>query len=707
MSDQIDVSIVLNLHDEAVFLKRTTLSLEAAADFARHSGLKVELVIVLDNPSDDTRNWVATYRSLSFVAVRHVTVANGSLGPSRNDGIKLSRGRYIMTADADDLISYNSIVCFFDLAELTPGPSVIYPNFYLAFDRKNWLYRMFSTDVISPERFFENHPYVSRIFCRKEILTRIPFEDARISNGYAFEDWHHNMELWAAGCKMLVAKNTVVFYRIRNNSLMEKASKQSNGIPRPSKFLEPATYVELCDKWKAERGDPQPAKIPLYEEIKRSFFKSPVCRDLATSAMYIEPCIRIENVDHIDAFSNLNISPNMGEAYYKICKIIDERSFQQVALIPFMLTGGGEKYIFDVIDAIKKNRPNQKLLVISGEHVEKHTWLSRLSSDTTFIDLYDIGRNLSEEQRQTLALRIIQGCAPNALIHIKSSEFSNNFVRRFHNELGDAKLIFYRFCEMYTRTLEGWTPVGYDTQFITDCHGSLDLIICDNHEVARHDSARLDLCAHKYKVIPAKAEVIYSGDRTESLPTHKLLWASRIDQQKRPDLIIKIAKYIERNFKEISLKIIVYGSPALEKFDTDLFNDCNIIEYRGEYSRFCSLPLAEFDAFIYTSAFDGVPNVILEAMGAALPVIAADVGGISEVLNERTGYLIDRDASETETVKAYADVVRDFYEHFAEGRAKGRNGRDMIAAERSPNAYLRNIRATFFDREPADQVSAS
>lgn len=58
------------------------------------------------------------------------------------------------------------------------------------------------------------------------------------------------------------------------------------------------------------------------------------------------------------------------------------------------------------------------------------------------------------------------------------------------------------------------------------------------------------------------------------------------------------------------------------------------------------------DIFVLTSLSEGMPSVILEAMGCGLPVIASDVGGNNELVEEGVnGYLIRGDDIETLAVQ--------------------------------------------------------
>ena len=51
---KIDVSVVLNMHREALYLRPTLLSLDACANEAKNAGINVELIAVFDRPDQDT-----------------------------------------------------------------------------------------------------------------------------------------------------------------------------------------------------------------------------------------------------------------------------------------------------------------------------------------------------------------------------------------------------------------------------------------------------------------------------------------------------------------------------------------------------------------------------------------------------------------------------------------------------------------------------
>jgi glycosyltransferase involved in cell wall biosynthesis len=71
--------------------------------------------------------------------------------------------------------------------------------------------------------------------------------------------------------------------------------------------------------------------------------------------------------------------------------------------------------------------------------------------------------------------------------------------------------------------------------------------------------------------------------------------------------------------------------------------------------------LAAFDVFLMSSDYEGLPIALLEAMAAAVPVVATGVGGIPEVVRPGHGILVgvgDVDGLARETVSLLGDPTR-------------------------------------------------
>jgi glycosyltransferase involved in cell wall biosynthesis len=82
--------------------------------------------------------------------------------------------------------------------------------------------------------------------------------------------------------------------------------------------------------------------------------------------------------------------------------------------------------------------------------------------------------------------------------------------------------------------------------------------------------------------------------------------------------------------------------------------------------------LAESQAFVLISNWEGLPRSILEAMRAGLPVVASDVGGVREAVVEgQTGYLVPRGDG-----AGLAERLAALLEDPARRKAMGQAGRD-------------------------------
>ena len=175
-----DVSVILNIHRESGYVLRTLRSLDEAASFARHEGIHSELIVVLDRADELTRNVTKSAICCGFETIRYIEADHGSLGLARNTGIAAANGKYVWTADADDLVSYNCIAAMHAVAEATPG-SVVFPEYLVGFGDDHWVGKYFDDSVVEAADFIYGHPYISRIFLHRDVFKDLQFADVRLS----------------------------------------------------------------------------------------------------------------------------------------------------------------------------------------------------------------------------------------------------------------------------------------------------------------------------------------------------------------------------------------------------------------------------------------------------------------------------------------------------------------------------------------------
>ncbi|MEO8601642.1 MAG: glycosyltransferase [bacterium] len=101
--------------------------------------------------------------------------------------------------------------------------------------------------------------------------------------------------------------------------------------------------------------------------------------------------------------------------------------------------------------------------------------------------------------------------------------------------------------------------------------------------------------------------------------------------------------------------------------------------------------LSAFDLFVLSSHDEGMSNAILEAMAMRQPVVATDVGGTGEVVQEgRTGYLVPpRDAA------ALAAAIGRVLDDPAGARLMGVRGREVVVEQFSARAMVRQMETLY------------
>lgn len=160
-----------------------------------------------------------------------------------------------------------------------------------------------------------------------------------------------------------------------------------------------------------------------------------------------------------------------------------------------------------------------------------------------------------------------------------------------------------------------------------------------------------------------------------SLDPPSLVMVARFEAQKDHDTLLEALARLGSD--DWNLRLVGAG-PRLPQMrdrvrELGISDRVSFLGYREDVAQI----LAESQAFLLISNWEGFPRSILEAMRAGLPVVATDVGGIAEaVLDGRTGYVVPHGAVDPLTDRL-SMLIRD-----SQLRTRmGRSGRSRYTEE--------------------------
>lgn len=115
---------------------------------------------------------------------------------------------------------------------------------------------------------------------------------------------------------------------------------------------------------------------------------------------------------------------------------------------------------------------------------------------------------------------------------------------------------------------------------------------------------------------------------------HKIICIARLTPQKNHQLFLETAALLPD-----------YAFLWIGNLDQPNFNYPENVFFLGNIMNACSY-IRHADLFFLPSNYEGLPMSIIEALASGIPVVASNVGGISEMLDGVNGYAVANDAEE-------------------------------------------------------------
>jgi glycosyltransferase involved in cell wall biosynthesis len=372
--------------------------------------------------------------------------------------------------------------------------------------------------------------------------------------------------------------------------------------------------------------------------------------------------------------------------YRLLSKAAGLHAYAHVIMTPWLKRGGADRAVLLLARALLESDPALRVLILctQDDAVDALDW----APVTRRLVVAKIAREVDDANDTYVAFANFLRLCGCRHLHIVNSLFGWNFAEKYGRVLKPLMRIYgFAFCQDYDdqgrRAGYAWTHLGHAID-------QLSAVVSDNSRVIdefasdhRFDAADLKKFFCLYLPADDRLEAIAAEQVAQNLRQggarrHRIFWAGRFTAQKG----LATAADIARELGDV--EICAFGGAA-EEGPADAPKNFVV---RGPFDDFADLPLYEASLFLHTGRWEGLPNVLLEAGAAGLPIVAPDVGGIGDLVDESTGWLVAADSG----VEGYVEAIGDVLARPEEALARAERMRERIRARHAPEAFSESVR---------------
>jgi hypothetical protein len=213
-----DLTVIVTAHNETAVCGPTMRAADLAVGAARARGFTVQTVIGLDAPLPVT---LVYFQQPHFDHWERRVLDERDLGMVRNALVRGCDSRYVAFLDADDLFSENWLaegVAALDAAAARGEHAIGESAVLLNIDQ--------SSPLFTPYYLYFRHYYDSLKMAPLEAHLEMPYVPRDVVNGLSYQDFHFTIETLDAGWRHLVVRDTIIFKRRRDQSLVTESTQR-------------------------------------------------------------------------------------------------------------------------------------------------------------------------------------------------------------------------------------------------------------------------------------------------------------------------------------------------------------------------------------------------------------------------------------------------------------------------------------------------
>ncbi|RSC13249.1 MULTISPECIES: glycosyltransferase [Burkholderia cepacia complex] len=361
-------------------------------------------------------------------------------------------------------------------------------------------------------------------------------------------------------------------------------------------------------------------------------------------------------------------------------------AFEHIVFVPWLVRGGADLAAANVVRAsIQENGIDSTLIVLTDyDRTDAIEWLP---AGTHVRVLSEIEPSLTRADRIQLVESLILALRPKSVMNVNSGACWDAIAKKGAALSKLTELYACLFCRDYTPDgrAAGYADthfrdsVPYLTKVYFDNAGFMDELAAD-YGVPESMRSRL---VTLHQPVGDVAVGTYKGGPKAG---NRVMWAGRFCKQKNVDLLIEIA----RRAPDFHFDIYGYGDDAYASKLADAQRVLNNLTVKGPFPSTASLPINDYNAFLYTSLWDGLPLTLADIACTGIPMVASAVGGIPDLVTERTGWLVQSYKEADPYVAALQDIVR----RPDEARQRAQRMIDWVQSEHSWEQFCAILRVS-------------
>lgn len=332
--------------------------------------------------------------------------------------------------------------------------------------------------------------------------------------------------------------------------------------------------------------------------------------------------------DHYQYYHVPNI-PLPGRIYEHVLRQVPEGEYTHVMLLPWLKQGGADRGALYHVRALMESNPLARILAIATEPAES-PWKDRLPEGLPYVEFGLAAREMEFSFQVQVLTRLLIQLRP-AVIHNINSRCGWEAIKRSGLALRQHSVIFASlFCDDHNAQN---IPVGYARDYLRSCYRSLERVFCDNSVYPEIWSRELGIPRNLFQVLPFPydREVVRRPEKRRGTGQARVLWAGRLDRQKRPDILAAIAERMPQFVFDVHGGAVVDAGDAGTRQLAALPN----VVMHGYFARLEDVVSADHVAYLHTAAWEGMPTILFDVAAEGVPICAPDVGGISDFVDNR------------------------------------------------------------------------